>query len=86
MAYPPAKVVYRSTQKLTTFKAFHLTPAGGARSREYLSPLKLKQLEKSLGLAAKEKNACQLREQDQNLLKDEGAMDAYMSGLFHKYF
>ena len=26
LKYPPAKTIYRSTKKLTTFKSFHLTP------------------------------------------------------------
>ena len=88
LKYPPQKVIYRSTKKLTTFKSFHLTPNGGsgrARSRGYVSPLKLKQIEKSLGLDKQEQET-QLREKDQNLLKDEKAMDVYVQGLMNKYF
>ena len=59
--YPPSKVIFKSTKKLTTFKSFHLTPlneSGGPRSREYISPLKLKQIEKSLGIDMKDKETC----------------------------
>ena len=38
------------------------------------------------GPKEKESETCQLRETDRALLKDEQAMDAYMSGLFQKYF
>lgn len=90
----PAMYVMKSTKKLTEYQEFNITPSGKSvgGSSYYISPCKLKKLEKKHGVRLlggefdahedEKHSEGELREKDEKLLRNPADMDAYLQQLF----